>query len=162
MINYSVSARPNPQDRDAAAKFYASPQVSENVSLNDFCKHIAGHGSVYSRADIQSVLTQAVDCMKEMLLDGKKLCLGDLGEFSIGLSSKGTATADEFNPAIHIKSVRVNWSPGATFLDLRQEAAFTLVANRRAQALLLKALSGGKTTVDISKDTASEGLEGTE
>ena len=48
MIDYSVSARPNPRDREAAPKYYASPQVSENISMSEFCKHIASHGSVYS------------------------------------------------------------------------------------------------------------------
>ena len=31
-----------------------------------------------------------VDCMREQLLEGKKIRLGDLGDFSILLSSKGT------------------------------------------------------------------------
>ena len=30
-----------------------------------------------------------VDCMREQLLEGKKIRLGDLGDFSILLSSKG-------------------------------------------------------------------------
>ena len=152
MINYSGSARPNPRDKEAAPKYYASPQVSETISMSEFCKHIASHGSVYSRADIQSVLTQAVDCMREMLLDGKKIKLGDLGEFSIGLSSKGTVTAEDFNPIHHIKKVRVNWSPGFEFLDLKNAATFNLVSNRRAQRLLLKAVTNGNTTVDLSKE----------
>ena len=161
MIDYSVSARPNPRDKEAAPKFYASPQVSENISMGEFCKHIASHGSVYSRADIQSVLTQAVDCMREMLLDGKKIMLGDLGEFNIGLSSKGTETAEDFNPLHHIKAVHVNWTPGDEFLNLKQVATFNLVTNRRAQRLLLKAVTSGDTTVDLSKD-ASEEEEGGE
>ena len=159
MIDYSVSARPNPRDREAAPKYYASPQVSENISMSEFCKHIASHGSVYSRADIQSVLTQAVDCMKEMLLDGKKIMLGDLGEFNIGLSSKGTVTADDFNPIHHIKKVHVNWTPGTEFINLKQVATFNLVTNRRAQRLLLKAVTSGNTTVDLTKKEEEEGGE---
>lgn len=156
MINYSVAARPNPQDREAAAKYYASPQVTENISLNDFCRHIASHGSVYSRADIMSVLTQTVDCLREMLLDGKKVVLGDLGSFNIGLNSKGTETADEFNPTYHIKAVNVNWTPGADFLNMKNDATFNLVSNRRAQRLLLKAVTSGETTVDLSQETEEE------
>ena len=156
MIDYSVSARPNPRDREAPAKYYASPQVSENISMSEFCKHIASHGSVYSRADIQSVLTQAVDCMREMLLDGKKIELGDLGSFNIGMSSKGTVTAEDFNPIHHIKEVHVNWTPGIQFIDLKQAATFNLVTNRRAQRLVLKAVTSGNTTVDLSKDGGDE------
>ena len=156
MIDFSVTARPNPQEKDAPARFYANPQVSENMSMGDFCRHIASHGSVYSRADIQSVLTQTVDCLKEQLLSGRKILLGDLGSFQISLNSEGTTTADEFNPAIHIKKVYVNWTPGVDFLDLKQEAQWNLVANRRAQRLLLKAVTKGEDTVDISKEKEDE------
>ena len=159
MIDYSVTSRPNPQDRDAAPKFYANPQVSENISLSAFCRHIASHGSVYNRADIQSVLTQTVDCLREMLLKGYKVSLGDLGSFNIGLNSKGTAPAEDFNPNVHIKEVKVNWTPGVDFLDLKQDADFRLVSNRRAQRLLLKAVTSGDTMVDISKQEEDEVVE---
>ena len=129
-----------------------SPQVSDNVSMNEFCRHIASHGSVYSRADVQSVLSQAVDCLREFLLDGKQISLGDMGTFKIGLNSKGTLTPEEFNPLHHIKSVHVNWTPGPDFRNLQGDAQWNLVANRRAQRLLLKAVTNGDSTVDLSKD----------
>ena len=156
MINYSVTARPNPRDKDASYKYYASPQVKENVSMADFCRHISDHNSKYNRADIHAVLTQTVDCIREMLLDGKKIQLGDLGSFQIGLSSKGTLTAEDFNPNIHVKAVRVNWTPGSDFQNLLGDAQWNLVANRRAQRLLLKAVTNGDTQVDISKDGEGE------
>ena len=37
-----------------------------------------------------------VDCMREQLLEGKKIRLGDLGDFSFLLSSKGAEDADKF------------------------------------------------------------------
>ena len=70
MIDYSVSARPNPQNKEEDSKFYASPQVSETISLDSFCRHNSEHNSKYNRADIMAVLTQSVDCLREMLLDG--------------------------------------------------------------------------------------------
>jgi hypothetical protein len=91
-----------------------------------------------------------------MLLDGKKIQLGDLGSFQIGLSSKGTLTAEDFNPNIHVKAVRVNWTPGSDFQNLLGDAQWNLVANRRAQRLLLKAVTNGDTQVDISKDGEGE------
>lgn len=156
MIDYSVSARPNPREKNTPPRYYASPQVSDNVSMNEFCRHIASHGSVYSRADVQSVLSQAVDCLHEMLLDGKQVSLGDLGSFRIGLSSMGTATPEDFNPLHHIKSVHVNWSPGIEFLTLQGSAEWNLVANRRAQRLLLKAIANGDSTVNLSKENETE------
>jgi hypothetical protein len=106
-----------------------------------------------------AVLTQTVDCLREMLLGGKKIELGELGSFQIGLSSKGALTAEDFNPAIHIKTVRVNWTPGPEFLNLKRVAEWNLVANRRAQRLLLKAVTTGQDSVDISKPDKDEGVE---
>jgi len=37
----------------------------------------------------------AVDCMREQLLEGKKIRLGDLGDFSVSLTSKGVESADK-------------------------------------------------------------------
>ena len=67
-----------------------------------------------------------VDCMREQLLEGKKIRLGDLGDFSILLSSKG-----------------------AEFKNLIADAEFNLVASRSAQAAVIKAIKEGKANVDI-------------
>lgn len=156
MIDYSVTGRPNPREKNDPHKYYASPQVSETVTMDEFCRHIASHGSVYGRADVQSVLAQAVDCLREMLLDGKQVSLGDLGSFRIGLRSKGAITAEDFNPITHIKSVHVNWTPGKLFSSMKRDAEWNLVANRRAQQLLLKAIVKGETNVDLSKENEEE------
>jgi len=107
--------RGNPKDKDAAKKAYASAQYSEVMDINRFAEHIAGHGCVYKRADIVAILTMAVDCMREQLLAGQKIQLGDLGDFSMGINSLGTKTAADYNPAIHVKRLNVNWSPGTRF-----------------------------------------------
>ena len=83
MVNYSIVMRSNPMDADAAKKAYASAQYSEVMDINRFAEHIASHGCVYKRADIVAILTMAVDCMREQLLGGQKIQLGDLGDFSI-------------------------------------------------------------------------------
>ena len=59
------------------------------MDINRFAEHIASHGCVYKRADIVALLTMAVDCMREQLLGGHKIQLGDLGDFSISINSIG-------------------------------------------------------------------------
>ena len=79
-----------------------------------------------------------VDCMREQLLEGKKIRLGDLGDFSILLSSKG-----------------------AEFKNLIADAEFNLVASRSAQAAVIKAIKEGKASVDISTPTTpGDGSDG--
>ena len=69
MINYSISLRANPSDQDAPKKAYANAQYSEIMTLDKFAEHISTHGSKYNRADIQAVLIQAVDCMKDSVFN---------------------------------------------------------------------------------------------
>ena len=79
MINYSIVMRGNPTDKTVAKKAYASAQYSEVMDINRFAEHIASHGCVYKRSDIVAILTMSVDCMREQLLAGQKIQLGDLG-----------------------------------------------------------------------------------
>jgi predicted histone-like DNA-binding protein len=116
---------------------------------------------VYSRADISAILYMAVDCMREMLLEGKKIRLGDLGDFSILLASKGAETADKFT-AQNITNVKVQWEPGQQFKNLLDDAEFNLVASRSAQAAVIKAIREGKTNVDLNiPETPDGGGDGT-
>ena len=52
---------------------FAISQYTDVMTIEKFAKHITSHGSVYSRADISAILYMAVDCMREMLLEGKNL-----------------------------------------------------------------------------------------
>ena len=135
---------------------FAISQYTDIMTIEKFAKHITSHGSVYSRADISAILYMAVDCMREMLLEGKKIRLGDLGDFSVLLSSKGAEDPDKFT-AQNITDVKVQWEPGQQFKTLRDEAEFNLVASRSAQAAVLKAIKEGKTSVDLNAPTTPEG-----
>ena len=161
MLDYSVSARVNPREKGAPPRFYASHQTNKIVSLDDFSRHIASHGCVYKRADIAAVLTMAVDCLREMLLNGYKIEMGDLGSFYISFSSEGTLTAKDFNPIHHIKSVNVNWQRGIDFLNMKEDAEFNLVAIRAVQKKVIKAVKNGDTTVNLAEDPeeSDEGFE---
>ena len=135
---------------------FAVSQYTDIMTIEKFAKHITSHGSVYSRADISAILYMAVDCMREMLLEGKKIRLGELGDFSVLLSSKGAEDADKFT-AQNITDVKVQWEPGQQFKTLRDDAEFNLVASRSAQAAVIKAIKEGKTNVDLNAPTTPEG-----
>ena len=135
---------------------FAISQYTDVMTIEKFAKHITSHGSVYSRADISAILYMAVDCMREMLLEGKKIRLGDLGDFSLLLSSKGAETADKFT-AQNITNVKVQWDPGQQFKNLLDDAEFNLVASRSAQAAVIKAIREGKTNVDLNVPVTPDG-----
>ena len=154
-INQAKQEGKNPEKKDLdlvkteKQNAFAISQYTDVMTIEKFAKHITSHGSVYSRADISAILYMAVDCMREMLLEGKKIRLGDLGDFSLLLSSKGAETADKFT-AQNITNVKVQWDPGQQFKNLLDDAEFNLVASRSAQAAVIKAIKEGKTNVDLN------------
>ena len=157
-INNAIKegTQPNQKDLDLVKteklNAFAVAQYADVMNIEKFAKHISTHGCVYSRADISAILYMAVDCMREQLLEGKKIRLGDLGDFSISLSSKGAETAEKFS-AQNITGVKVVWDAGAEFKNLLSEAEFNLVASRSAQAAVLKAIKNGETVVDLNATT---------
>lgn len=159
MINYSTVLRYNPQKPEEAKKAYAQAQYSTIMTLEEFSQHIADHGSVYDRADIQAVLTKAVDCMREKLLEGVRIRLGDLGVFSVSLECDGAPSLADFT-AEYIKDVNVNWRPGKRFLDLMDDAEFNHVATREAAQKVVRAQKTGKTDVDITPSSSTTTANG--
>ena len=158
-INQAKQEGKNPDQKDLdlvkteKQNAFAISQYTDVMTIEKFAKHITSHGSVYSRADISAILYMAVDCMREMLLEGKKIRLGD---FSLLLASKGAETADKFT-AQNITNVKVQWEPGQQFKNLLDDAEFNLVASRSAQAAVIKAIKEGKTNVDLNVPVTPDG-----
>lgn len=118
-------------------KFYGAAQQTDCLTLDQFAKHISEHHSKYGKGDIYCVLVEMVSCMREQLLLGNKISLGDMGSFYITLSSKGAEYYDEFS-AQNITHVNVRWEQGQQFKDLLTDANFELVETRKAAAATMK------------------------
>lgn len=154
MIDYSVYLQPNPMDETAAPKAYAKAQMRENMTFSDFVSHIAGHNGVFSRGTVKGVLSDAVYCLVEQLLEGKKVQLGELGNFWVSLTSVGAESMETFS-ASNIKEVNIVFTPGEDFENLRSRATFNLVASRVAQVATLKTEKTGGTVVDLEAARAA-------
>ncbi len=61
----------------------------ETIDLEKLAEHMADHNTPYSKGTIYGVLKDMVACTKELMLDGKKVKLGDLAIFSLGVHCKG-------------------------------------------------------------------------
>lgn len=148
MIDYSVFMMGNPMDVDAAQKAYAKAQVSEIMPFSQFVKHIADHNGVFTRGTVKGVIADMCECLVEMLLEGKKVQLAELGNFWISIGSEGAEDLKKFTES-NITAVNIVFTPGEDFQNLRSRAAFNPVASRIAQAATLKAEKAGKGTVDL-------------
>ncbi len=154
MVDYSVYLLANPLDESAAPKAYARAQMRELMTFEKFVNHIADHNGVFSRGTVQGVIADACSCIVEQLLEGKKVQLGALGTFWISLASEGADSMEEFS-ATNIKDVKIVFTPGDDFQNIRNKVEFNLVASRLAQAATLKTEKAGGTTVDLEAARAA-------
>lgn len=148
MIDYSVYMMTPTYSKDETPKAYAKNQVSEIWSLEKFAKHISDHNGVYSRGTVKGVISDMCECLVEQLLNGNKIQLGELGTFSISISSEGAESVEKFT-AKNIKAVNILFAPGDDFENLIGRAEFNPVASRIAQKATLKAEKAGEATVDL-------------
>jgi predicted histone-like DNA-binding protein len=109
-MKYRLVEKGNPRDAAAPKKWYANPVNAGKFTVKNFAKEIAGRSSL-TRGDIENVLNNFLDELPTFLKLGLSVKLGDFGTLRLGLSSEGTATAEEFN-ATKIKNVKVIFTPG--------------------------------------------------
>ena len=148
-LNYSVSLRPNPLDKDAAPKAYATSQINGELTLKQLSKRVSSQTTV-SRADVVAVLTATVDNLLEALTEGKQVDFGELGKFRLQIASIGTEKLTDFTAA-HITGVNTQYVPGEDLKTIFGTLEFQPVASRAAQAAALRAEKEGKTVADLLK-----------
>ena len=141
MINYSVSPRINPRDKEAAPKYYATAQRVQTISLDDMAKNIS-HSTTATRADVLAVLTALIDEMTTELAKGNSIILGELGTFRFTLTSKGAVTAENFKVDI-IKKASVRYYPSRTIKNIYDNLTFNRVPARKTVHDILKGDSAG-------------------
>ena len=158
MINYSIAMMGNPAKPEEPKKAFGVAQYTEKMTLEKFSEHISEHNNVYDAEDVQAILGKAVKCLREMLLAGKKVELGKLGEFYVTLQGKGTEIASKYNPDICVEKVNVIWVPGKRFENLKEDATFNIVANREEQrAAIRRAKAQGDNADNTPGDSEGKG-----
>ena len=155
-IQYSVSLMGNPGHEDDPKKAYATLQLTGVVRLSELSKHISEHNSVFSQGTIVGILTELSACIRELLLQGYKIDLGDLGTLTPAIKTKGAVDLKSFT-AQNITDLRVNFAKGSALLNLRRDAEFEQTTTRAAQAAALEAQKEGQTSADWTPKTDGEG-----
>ena len=107
MILYVLKQNKNSKSL-AFGKWYAYPVIEETIDLDSLAEHMANHNTPYSKGAITGVLTDMVNCIKELLLEGKNVKIADLAIFSLGIKNNGGATSeDTFTVSKNIKGVKL-------------------------------------------------------
>jgi len=95
------------KDQKNSGKWYVRAVVEETIDLDALAEHMNNHNTAFSKGTIKGILTDAVECTKELMLDGKAVKYADLAIFKLGLVSKGVSTLAETNASL-VTGVRFN------------------------------------------------------
>ena len=137
-INY-VLYKNNNSENNGYGKYYARAAHEEMVDLDELAGHMSGHNSVFSKGTIKGLLTDMVGCIKELVLDGKKVKLDDLAIFSAGIVSEGADSAEAFSVTENVKGIRLRCRATGSLSNKKLNASeFHL-----AKATKVKATSSG-------------------
>lgn len=150
----------NPLDDKAVEMAYAKNQVTKVMSFDEFVKHISDHNGVFTRGTVKGVVSDTCSCLVEQLLNGYKVQFGELGIFSVSITSEPAPSLKEFT-ADNITEVNLHFAPGADFANMRSKAEFNLVTSRAVQAASIKAIKEGEDTLDLAALRKSAANTGT-
>ena len=124
-ITIKPALRKNPQDKAAAAKYYAQVVLAPEMKQKQIVDQIADRCTL-TGSDIKAVLDALMVVIKRNLANGSPVRLGDLGSFRPSVSGKGTEDASKCG-ASSVKKARVIYVPSAEpfqcILSPRQEQA---------------------------------------
>lgn len=112
-------------------------------------KNIRLHGCAYSVGDFIAITKMLAEATTRMLKEGYRVELDELGTFYITLGCEGAESMEDFQPDKHIKELRVNWTPGEAFDNLREGVTFEETLDRRTERKLLRAERKGESTLEL-------------
>ena len=130
-IQYSVSLMKNPIK--GTTKAYGNLQLTGVVTITELASHMAEHNTVFSKGTIVGVLSDLGSCLRELILQGYKIQLANIGSFEPTISTKGESKVEDFS-ASNITDMKVLFELGTDFDNLLRDAQFEKTSTRAAQA----------------------------
>lgn len=87
--------------------FARAVTIGKTIDLDELAKHMSNHNTPYSKGAIKGMLTDMVECIRELVLEGKAVKLPNLAIFSAGIETAkgGALKSEDFSTNKHIDSV---------------------------------------------------------
>lgn len=149
-IKYSITERlVRWGAKEGQKRYSANIQKTGTISLAEFAEHMSSHGSKYNKGDLMAVIIQLAGCVREFLLQGYAVDLGDLGSLSPRIRQKAAESAEAFS-ASNITALSAGFSVGPSLRGMIHDAGFEYVSTLREQAALNAATKSGKDKVQLN------------
>ena len=111
---------------EGAQKYYASVKSNGIMTFQQTCTAISAY-STASPGDVKVVLDGLLFVLKESLLRGEVVQMGELGNFQINVGSSGTPTAEEFK-ATMIRKPRIVFRPSVSLKEILGKVSFERIS----------------------------------
>ena len=85
------------KDSPSYGKYYARIVSDGTLDVKGLAEHMAKHNTPFSPGTITGILTDAISCIKELALDGKRITLDGLVSIGLSISHKMGAETAEAN-----------------------------------------------------------------
>ena len=96
------------KDSPSYGKYYARIVSTGTYDVKGLAEHMAKHNTPFSPGTITGILTDAIACIKELALDGKRVTLDGLLSIGLSISHKmGVDSADDFSIAKCVDKVKL-------------------------------------------------------
>lgn len=115
-LSYKLVKRKNPQEPEAAKKWYATPNSAKPLSERELVK-AAIKNTTLSPAEMRTSLDAVAEYVPQQLRQGHTVKLPGFGTFRLSFNSKGSDTVDDFDPQQMIRNPRIIFTPDAAFRD---------------------------------------------
>ena len=148
MIELNLTKNTNDQLPGTLGKYYARVEYKDTIGVAKLAKHMHSHNAAWSRGLVTGLLTDLVDCIKELALQGYVIKIDDLGLFKATVEANGLTLQ---------QGAKVTAGRGAQRKDseLQENIALQQFAIKNVK-LLVQAT--GETTMDNMNDEAQTGF----
>lgn len=124
MVKFKYTKRRNPQKKDEAPKWYATPTIVNRMATRSVCKAVTKN-TTYSPTEVEASFNLVCDSVPFQLQQGNSVQLGRLGWIRLGFGSEGVLDFKDFNPQSMIKNIKVIFTPSKELLnDIKQGLTF--------------------------------------
>ena len=106
-VQRTVQVKDADNTRKKVQKTYGKIIYRKTLTLDDMAEHIMKHGSVYTEDVVIGVITKMKNCMQEMLADGHKVKLDDIGTLYPTLTSAGVDNAKDFSATENVTRIGI-------------------------------------------------------
>lgn len=149
MLDYSVTLLRNPVNEADPPRAYAYIQSRSQFGIDEIADHMVSHGCNYDRADIVAIIMKLVSCTRELLSDGYRIQLGDLGSFHLTCNSKGASSLKNFGHD-NIVGINVRFRPSKRFALQLSNISLHKVPTRAFAAAALELQLSGASVEDLA------------